>query len=100
MSPAAAVKLTKGNDIAPVKQPCSWADIRVDAIVLGAAPPRRTEWFECRVIALEGEDLFIVRYCDWPKEPPFKRRRVELGLLHPAYQPEPPLEPELPLRVA
>jgi hypothetical protein len=52
------------------------------------------------VIALEGEDLFIVRYCDWPKEPPFKRRRVELGLLHPAYQPEPPLEPELPLRVA
>jgi hypothetical protein len=85
---------------APVKQPCGWADVRVGSVVLGAAPPRRTEWFECLVIAVEGEDLFTLRYCDWPKEPPFKRRRVELGLMHPAYTPEPPLEPELPLWVA
>jgi hypothetical protein len=51
------------------------------------------------VIAVEGEDLFTLRYCDWPKEPPFKRRRVEIGLMHPAYTPGPPLEPELPLWV-
>ena len=86
--------------MAPVKQPCGWADIRVGSIVLVAAPPRRTEWFECLVIAVEGEDLFTLRYCDWPKEPPFKRRRVEIGLMHPALTPEPPLEPELPLWVA
>ena len=76
-----AVKPLKGTGTAPVKQPCGWADIQVGTIVLGAAPPRRTEWFECLVIAVEGEDLFILRYCDWPKEPPFKRRRVELGLM-------------------
>jgi hypothetical protein len=99
-APVAAAKLAKGNGPAPVKQPCGWADIRVGSIVLGAAPPRRTEWFECLVIAVEGEDLFTLRYCDWPKEPPFKRRRVEIGLMHPAYTPEPPLEPELPLWVA
>jgi hypothetical protein len=100
MAPAAAAKPLKGSGTAPVKQPCGWADIQVGSIVLGAAPPRRTEWFECLVIAVEGEDLFTLRYCDWPKEPPFKRRRVEVGLMHPAYTPEPPLEPELPLWVA
>jgi hypothetical protein len=99
-APAGALKLAKGTRTAPVKQPCGWADIQVGTIVLAAAPPRRTEWFECLVIAVEGEDLFILRYCDWPKEPPFKRRRVELGLMHPAYTPEPPLDPELPLWVA
>jgi hypothetical protein len=96
----AAAKPAKGNGIAPVKQPCGWADIQVGSIVLGAAPPRRTEWFECLVIAVEGEDLFALRYCDWPKEPTFKRRRIEIGLMHPAYQPEPPLEPEPPLMAA
>jgi hypothetical protein len=95
-----AAKPARGNGPAPVKQPCGWADIQVGAIVLGAAPPRRTEWYECLVIAVEGEDLFTLRYCDWPKEPPFKRQRVELGLMHPAYTPEPPLEPEPPLWVA
>ena len=99
-APATVRKSAKGNNIAPVKQPCGWADIQVGSIVLGAAPPRRTEWFECLVIAIEGGDLFTLRYCDWPKEPPFRRRRVEIGLMHPAYQPEPPLEPEPPLWVA
>jgi hypothetical protein len=99
-APAAAAKPAKGNGTAPVKQPCGWADVQVGAIVLGAAPPRRTEWYECLVIAVEGQDLFTLRYCDWPKEPTFKRRRVEIGLMHPAYTPEPPLEPELPLWVA
>jgi hypothetical protein len=100
MAPAAAVKPLKGSGTAPVKQPCGWADIQVGSIVLGAAPPRRTEWFECLVIAVDDPDLFTLRYCDWPKEPPFKRRRVEIGLMHPAYTPEPPLEPEPPLNAA
>ena len=99
-APAPDVKPARGNGPAPVKQPCGWADVQVGSIVLGAAPPRRTEWFECLVIAVEGEDLFVLRYCDWPKEPLFRRRRVEIGLMHPAYTPEPPLEPEPPLRAA
>ena len=99
-TPAVLLTPSKGKGTGPVKQPCGWADIQVGSIVLGAAPPRRTEWYECLVIAVEGEDLFTLRFCDWPKEPPFKRRRVEIGLMHPAYIPEPPLEPELPLWVA
>ena len=95
-APTPAVPLKTPKGIGPVKQPCGWADIQVGSIVLGAAPPRRTEWYECLVIAVEGEDLFTLRYCDWPKEPPLKRRRVEIGLMHPAYTPEPPLEPEPP----
>ncbi len=100
-APAATPAKGKGAaGPAPVKQPCGWADIRGGSIVLGAAPPRRPDWFACLGIAVGGEDLFSLRYCDWPKEPPFRRRRVEIGLMHPAYQPEPPLEPELPLWVA
>jgi hypothetical protein len=99
-APTTATKPAKGTGPAPARQPCGWADIQVGSIVLGAAPPRRTEWFECLVLAIEGEDVFVLRYCDWPKEPPFRRRRVEIGLMHPAYTPEPPLEPELPLWVA
>jgi hypothetical protein len=97
-TPSLPVRPLKGT--APVKQPCGWADIQVGAIVLAAAPPRRTEWYECLVIAVEGQDLFTVRYCDWPNEPTFKRRRIELGLMHPAYTPEPPLEPKPPLNAA
>jgi hypothetical protein len=95
-----AALAAKGTGTAPVKQPCGWADIQVGAIVLAAAPPRYQDWFECLVIAAEGQDLFTLRHCDWPKELPFVRRRVEIGLMHPAYQPKPPLEPEPPLWVA
>jgi hypothetical protein len=99
-TPANVMKPAKGTGTALTKQPCGWADVRVGSIVLGAAPPRRSEWFECLVLAVGGEDVFVLRYCDWPKEPPFRRRRVEIGLMHPAYTPEPPLEPEPPLWVA
>ena len=42
-APVASAKPAKGTGTAPVKQPCGWADILVGSIVLGAAPPRRTE---------------------------------------------------------
>lgn len=98
--PAAPSKLSKANGSGPGKQPCGWADIQVGAIVLAAAPPRHTEWYECVVIAIEGEDQFTLRYCDWPNEPPFVRRRVQLGLMHPAHTPEPPVEAEPPVKAA
>ena len=91
---AASKKPSKANGSRPVKQPCGWADIQVGAIVLAGSPPRYHDWYECVVIAVEGDDRYTLRYCDWPKEPPFVRRRVQIGLMHPAHQPEPPLEPE------
>jgi hypothetical protein len=48
------------------------------------------DWFVAEVIAIQGEDLFELRWCDWPNLPPFTRRRVELGLLHPARPPDLP----------
>ncbi len=90
--PATLAKPPKANGTGPVKQPCGWADIQVGAIVLAAAPPRYLEWFECVVTATRGEDVFELRYCDWPDEPPFVRRRVQVGLMHPAHEPQPPLE--------
>lgn len=96
----APAKLSKTKGTAQVKQPCGWGDIQVGAIVLAAASPKYHEWHECLVLAVEGEDLFTLRYCDWPKEPPFARRRGDVALLHPAYTPEPPLDPEEPLTAA
>jgi hypothetical protein len=98
--PTPSKKASKANGSGPVKQPCGWADIQVGAIVLASAPPKYFEWYECRVLAVEGEDSFTLRYCDWPDEPTFVRRRVQLGLMHPAHQPEPPLEPEPSLEAA
>ena len=43
---------------------------------------------------------FTLRYCDWPNEPPFVRRRVQIALMHPAREPEPPLEPDAPSKAA
>jgi hypothetical protein len=73
-------------------QPSDWSAIAVGSIVLAAVAPKRFEWAECVVIAVEGDDLSL-RYCDWPDEPTFVRRRTEVALMHPTYQPEPPLEP-------
>jgi len=91
---APPAKPQKGRGGTEAKQPCGWADIRVGTIILAAAPPRYSDWFECVVVAAEGDDLFTLRYCDWPNEPTFVRRRVQLALMHPAHKPEPPLEPD------
>jgi hypothetical protein len=98
--PIPSAKPSRGKNSSVPKQPCGWGDIEVGAVVLGASSPRYHAWYECVVIAVQGDDRYTLRYCDWPDEAPFVRRRVEIGLLHPAYKPEPPLEPEPPLQVA
>jgi hypothetical protein len=45
-TPAVSLKPLRGKGIVPVKQPCGWADVQVGAIVLAAAPPRRTDWYD------------------------------------------------------
>ncbi len=75
-----------------MSEPAGWHDIQVGAIVLASAPPRHTEWFECLVIAAEGDE-FTVQFCDWPDEPTFTRTRDQLALLNPTHKPHPPLEP-------
>lgn len=72
-------------------QPTDWGTIAVGSIVLAASPPRYLDWFECVVTAVEGDDVTL-RYCDWPDEPSFIRSRSALALLHPTYEPQPPLD--------
>lgn len=99
MPATAPVVPRKGKASVPVKQPTGWGDLAVGAIVLAAAAPTFTQWFECVVVAAEGENRFSVRYCDYPTVPPFTCKRTEIGLLHPAYTPEPPLEAEVPAAI-
>lgn len=80
-------KASKANGSGPAKQPCGWADIQVGAIVLASSPPKFLEWYECLVVGVDGDDSFTLRWCDWPDEPTFVRRRVQIGLMHPAHQP-------------
>lgn len=97
---ASIVGAPTGDAVGPVKQPGGWGNIQVGAIVLATAGPRHTEWFECLVLAVNAEDAFKLRYCDFPNEPPFERPRNQLGLMHPAYVPAPPTEAETPASVA
>jgi hypothetical protein len=85
---------------APVPQPTGWHDIQVGSIVLSAAQPGVMDFFECLVLSAEGEDRYKLRYCDWPQEPTFTHHVIDIGLLHPSRQPEPPLEADQPSSAA
>jgi hypothetical protein len=83
VSAPASLAAHKGNG--RPKQPCGWADIRPGAIVLTSDAPRNLDWYEAEVLAVEeGQEVFRLRWCSWPDMPPFTRRRVQLGLRHPA----------------
>jgi hypothetical protein len=76
------------------KQHGGWGDIQVGSIVLAAAGPTHLSWHECEVLAIDAGGVLTLRYADWPDEPHIARRAEEVGLMHPAYQPELPVEPE------
>ena len=59
-----------------------------------------SDWYECVVLATPGDDLFTLRWWHAPELPTFVRRRVQIALMHPAHTPEPPLEPEPPVKAA
>lgn len=90
--PNRRAKFVQPDATPPSKQPTSWDDIQVGAIVLAAVAPRYLDWAEVVVTDVENGDLRL-RYCDWPTEPEFVRQRSEVALMHATYQPEPPLEP-------
>jgi hypothetical protein len=66
-----------------VKQPCGWADPEEGSVVLTKDPPH-ADWYEARIIAVQGDDHFTLCWVDWPEVPPVVRRRVQLALMHPA----------------
>ena len=78
----ASLPKLKGND--RPRQPLGWADIEPGVIVLTSDPPNHLDWYEAEVVAVENQEVFYLRWCSWPDMPPFTRRRVQIGLRHPA----------------
>lgn len=64
----------------PGKPPADWDGITVGSVVLASEGPMEG-WFEAVAVELRGDDLFVLRWRDWPDEPQIVRRRDHLGLL-------------------
>ena len=62
----------------------TWNDIGVGSIVLATEGPQEG-WFESVVLRAEN-DVFILRWRDWPRLPVFARRTWQIGLLPPGYR--------------
>jgi hypothetical protein len=59
-----------------------WSTVAIGSMVL-ANPPGSDGWWETIVVAVDGEDLTL-RWCDAPKEKPFRVSRRNVALLHPS----------------
>lgn len=57
-----------------------WASVKVGSLVLAAEEGSPTIWYVATLVAERGDDLFELRWFDWPAEPLIVRRREHLGL--------------------
>jgi hypothetical protein len=64
--------------------PETWDDISVGSIVLATEGPQEG-WFESIVLRAE-DDLFTLKWRDWPRLPTFTRRTWQIGLLPPGHR--------------
>ncbi|MGB3025814.1 hypothetical protein [Paradevosia shaoguanensis] len=72
-----------------VNMPKDWASIKLGSMVL-ASEGRGEGWYESVVIEVKGNDVFELKWLDWPEEPAFVRHRTRLALLHPGIGDETP----------
>ena len=63
--------------------PSAWAEVGQGSLVL-ISEGAQQGWFEAVVVEARPEDLFVLRWRDWPDEPPQVRRREHVALLTPA----------------
>jgi hypothetical protein len=82
-APAAPPRPPEGTSKADLA-PDTWDDIGVGNIVLATEGPQEG-WFESIVLRAEN-DVFILRWRDWPRLPTFTRRTWQIGLLPPGYR--------------
>jgi hypothetical protein len=64
--------------------PDTWDDIGVGSIVLATEGPQEG-WWESIVLRAEN-DVFMLRWRDWPRLPTFNRRTWQLALLPPGFR--------------
>lgn len=60
--------------------PATWTEVGQGSLVLISEGPQQG-WFEAVVAEVRPEDLFVLRWRDWPDEPPQVRRREHVALL-------------------
>jgi hypothetical protein len=67
------------------KLPRNWQEIGVGDLVLAQQDPE-DGWYETIVVEV-ANDMFTLRWRDYPRQRRFARHRLRLGLLHPGPQP-------------
>ena len=60
----------------------SWSEVAVGSLVLASDGPAEG-WREALVVEAHAEDVFTLKWRDFPDDPPLLRRRQHIGLLHP-----------------
>lgn len=82
LPPRPLLPAKKDKSEAPPHMPRSWAEITVGSLVLASEGSSKTDgWFEALVVEQKSDDLFSMRWRDWPKEDSFIRRREHVALL-------------------
>ena len=61
----------------------SQSEITVGSLVLVGEVYPLCGWYEATVVTAPGDDLFTLRWRDWPDDPPVVRRRDDLAVLPP-----------------
>jgi hypothetical protein len=62
--------------------PKDWSAIKVGSVVL-ASETKDEGWFEAKVVEAKPNDVFILRWSDYPDYEPFVRHRERLALMFP-----------------
>lgn len=66
----------------PVTVPEDWSKIGMGSLVL-AEEAEGAGWYEAIVVELRPNDLFSLKWRDYPEEPTIVRHRTRLALMHP-----------------
>lgn len=80
----APTKKAKVEPESPPVLPANWGKIEVGALVMASVDPQEP-WFKCIVVSERANDVFVLRWRDYPDDPKIVRRREDIALLHPEH---------------
>lgn len=67
-------------DYTGYRLPRGWGEIKLGSLVLATVGPQEG-WYEALITEAKDDGLFVLKWRDWPDEPPFLRRAHQLALL-------------------
>lgn len=67
-------------DFSGYRLPTGWDGITLGSLVLATVAPE-DGWYEALVTEVKNDGLLLLKWRDWPDEPPFLRRAHQLALL-------------------